>query len=276
MGYFGSGFIDGKAMCGVEYRFMDQFYDVDQQIKDICKILWDNRVDHNIRFNHTNGNTSIHVRMISKELYEKIEPIYQSAFVYNPDNNIRRKTKDEVIENPHYDVPDACGVMIRLYGSTLDPYRNGFVEKVYGYLYKYFYHQHWIHDKCDDIEKDREFISLVSRLQDEEILMIPGIGHRTKPLVMKMRDDILSGKFKLPDRIRPRKKSEDKEKKKLMKLIKGAKVIEDWGEFEKETYEEYGIPIPKDGSADGKIVRKAVKHSGKKTAKIIKKKVNEK
>ena len=78
-------------------------------------------------------------------------------------------------------------------------------------------------------------------------MMIPGIGVRTKPLVMQMRDDILSKKFKLPKRVRPRKKSEEAVKKSLKKMAEDAKPITDWGEFEKETYEKYWVPlVPKD------------------------------
>jgi hypothetical protein len=180
---------------------------------------------------------------MSEETYDIIEPIYQSAYVYNPKNKIRRKTKEEAIENPHVDVPEACAVMIKMYGSTINPYRNGFVAKVYGYLYKYFYHQHWILEK--DMEKNnKEFVKLVSKLSDEEITMIPGIGTGTKPLIMMMRDDILAGKFKLTNRKRYSVKKKAATDAKLRKMAKEAKVIDDWGEFEKKTYKEYNVPLP--------------------------------
>ena len=134
---YGTGPISQYASCSVQYKFQDQFYDMDDKVQQIKDILWKNRINHRIYFDSTNGCSRISVYLMPYEIFEQIEPIYKSCYVYNPNNNLRRKTKEEFIEDPHYDVPESCRCMIRLYGSVHDQNANGRIKLIYDCLYKY-------------------------------------------------------------------------------------------------------------------------------------------
>ena len=77
MGY-GVGPISQYMTCSVKYKFKDQFYDMDDKIQQIKDILCKNRITHSVSFDFTSGCTQISVRAMPSEIFDEIEPIYQS------------------------------------------------------------------------------------------------------------------------------------------------------------------------------------------------------